>query len=117
MVDEWPLRDQGIALDTPSVGRVTRVSLGALSGSIDMSQEKTTYLGPMLLTLIAGAVLGAAVVALTTPKTGRELRGDLKDFGRRARWKAERIAQGFRGEAAAPELERDLADAVNDLRG
>jgi hypothetical protein len=36
-----------------------------------------------LLALVGGAALGAAVVALTTPKTGREVRNALKNSARR----------------------------------
>src|SRR6478609_3836255 len=54
-----------------------------------MNQESTSSsMGPMLLTFLAGAAVGAVVVALTTPKTGQELRGDLKDLARRAKRKA-----------------------------
>jgi len=81
-----------------------------------MNQEKSTYLGPMVLTLIVGAAIGAVVVALTTPRTGRELRGELKAFGRRTPWKAGNLARAFRGvEAEAKDL--DLSEALNDSRG
>ena len=45
-----------------------------------MSEPKTSSYGPTLLTFLAGAAVGAVVVALTTPKTGPELRGNLKDL-------------------------------------
>ncbi|HWQ09808.1 MAG TPA: hypothetical protein VN436_11885 [Holophaga sp.] len=54
-----------------------------------MSEERGS-LGTSLLIFLAGAALGAAVVALTTPKTGPELRGDLKGLGGRVR---ERISK------------------------
>jgi gas vesicle protein len=38
-------------------------------------------LGTSLLIFLAGAAVGAAVVALTTPKTGAELRNDLREAG------------------------------------
>ncbi|BDU78753.1 YtxH domain-containing protein [Mesoterricola sediminis] len=38
-------------------------------------------------------ILGAAVVALTTPKSGPELRSDLKDLGIRVRDRARRLGQ------------------------
>lgn len=47
-----------------------------------MSEERS-LLGTSLLVFLAGAAVGAAVVALTTPKTGPELRGDLKGLGNR----------------------------------
>ncbi len=37
--------------------------------------------GTTMIVFLAGAALGALAVALTTPKTGPELRGDLKDLG------------------------------------
>ena len=45
-----------------------------------MSEEHGT-IGTSLLVFLAGAAVGAALVALTTPKTGADLRGDLKDLG------------------------------------
>jgi gas vesicle protein len=47
-------------------------------------------LGTNLLIFLAGAAVGAAVVALTTPKTGPELRADLKEAGGKIK---ERIAK------------------------
>lgn len=41
--------------------------------------------GGLLLGFLAGAAAGAVLVALTTPRTGPELRGDLKDLARRAK--------------------------------
>jgi gas vesicle protein len=43
----------------------------------------------MLFSMIGGAVLGAVAVALTTPKTGREVRGTLKSAARRLRGRLE----------------------------
>lgn len=45
-----------------------------------MSDERGMASTSMIV-FLAGAALGALVVALTTPKTGPELRGDLKDLG------------------------------------
>lgn len=45
-----------------------------------MSDEHGS-IGTSLLVFLAGAAVGAAIVALTTPKTGPELRGDLKGLG------------------------------------
>jgi gas vesicle protein len=91
-----------------------------------MSQESNSSLGPLMLTFIAGAAIGATVVALLTPKTGPELRGDLRAFGRRAKRKAGEMADQA-GEAldgilertgnAATDLKRGITDSVNDLRG
>jgi gas vesicle protein len=40
-----------------------------------------------MLALLGGAALGAIVMALVTPKTGREVRGTLKAAARRLRGK------------------------------
>lgn len=57
-----------------------------------MSQEHASLNGPalgtMALTFLAGAAVGAIVVALTTPKSGPELRSDLKGMGNRLRRRA-----------------------------
>jgi gas vesicle protein len=91
----------------------------------------------MLLTFLAGAAVGAVVVALTTPKTGPELRGDLKDFSRRAKGKAGELTDDAceayddmkeravlaatdmkqRTVLAANDLKRGVSDAAKDLRG
>ncbi len=47
--------------------------------------------GSTLLFFLLGAAVGAVVVALTTPKSGRELRGDLKDMSNKVRDKARRL--------------------------
>lgn len=49
-----------------------------------MSDDRGS-LGTSLLIFLAGAAVGAAVVALTTPKTGPELRADLKGVGGKVR--------------------------------
>lgn len=49
-----------------------------------MSEERGS-IGTSLLIFLAGAAVGAAVVALTTPKTGPEVRADLKDLGSRVK--------------------------------
>ena len=102
-----------------------------------MSQENSAPMGPMLLTFLAGATLGAVLVALTTPKTGPELRGDLKDLANRAKRKAGDLADDAsvawddmkertvlaandmkqRTVLAAGDLKRGVSDAAKDLRG
>ncbi len=102
-----------------------------------MSQDNNAPMGPMLLTFLAGATLGALVVALTTPKSGPELRGDLKDLACRAKRKASDLAEDAyealddmkertavaagdmkqRTVLAAGDLKRGVTDAVKDLRG
>jgi gas vesicle protein len=80
----------------------------------------------MVLAFIAGAALGAVVMALTTPKSGPELRGDLKGLARRAKLKAGGYADDAsdaledlkdRAGLAVDDLKRGMADAANDLRG
>jgi gas vesicle protein len=80
----------------------------------------------MLLTFLAGATVGAVVVALTTPKTGPQLRGNPKDLAHRAKCKADELAIGAGGawdemkertNLAAGDLKRGLTDAASDLRG
>ena len=48
-------------------------------------REPQGTLGTSLLLFLAGVALGAVAAALTTPKTGPELRGDLKGLGNRLR--------------------------------
>ena len=82
--------------------------------------------GTLVLTFLAGAAVGAVVVALTTPKTGPQLRGDIKDLAKRTKEKAGHLA----GEAsevlgglkdrtsmAAQDIKRGFADSLRDLRG
>lgn len=55
-----------------------------------MSDDRGS-IGTPLLIFLAGAAVGAAIVALTTPKTGPELRGDLKDLGIRMKDRVSRL--------------------------
>jgi len=48
-------------------------------------REESGMFGTSLLVFLAGAAVGAAVAALTTPKTGPELRGDIKGLGNKLR--------------------------------
>lgn len=59
-----------------------------------------------LLMFLAGAATGAVVMALTSPKSGPELRDELEQFGQRIRGKATQVA-GRAKEAAEDVLERD----------
>lgn len=56
-----------------------------------MSDDRN--LGTSLLVFLAGAAVGAAVVALTTPKTGAEVRGDLKDMGHKLKDQVSRLKE------------------------
>ncbi len=91
-----------------------------------MNDSKANYTGPMIMTFLAGAIVGAVVVALTTPKTGPELRGDLKDLTARAKRKAGQLTDDAcdtwddlkgRTVLAAGDLKRGVTDAAQDLRG
>jgi len=91
-----------------------------------MSQENCSTMGTTLLTFLAGAAVGAVVVALTTPKTGPQLCGDLKDLALSAKQKAGGMADGAsaawddvkgRSAHAANDLKRGVTDAVSDLKG
>ena len=94
-----------------------------------MNQETRPSSSPMpgmLLTFLAGAALGAVVLALVTPKSGPDLRGDLKDLADRARRNARDLSGrvlgqgddlGDRARQASGDFQRGLADAVNDLGG
>ncbi len=53
--------------------------------------EERGSLGTSMLVFLAGAAVGAAVVALTTPKTGPELRGDIKGFGNKIKDRLSRL--------------------------
>ena len=57
-----------------------------------MSEERGS-IGTSLILFLAGAAVGAAVVALTTPKTGPELRGDLKGFGNKIKDRFSRLRE------------------------
>jgi len=91
-----------------------------------MNQENTnSSMGPMLLTFIAGVAVGAVITALVTPKSGPELRGDLKDAAARARRKAADLARGAseamddlkeRSRLAAADLKRGITDSVTHLK-
>jgi gas vesicle protein len=50
-----------------------------------MAENHDSSLGTLLTVFLAGAALGAVVVALTTPKRGEELREDLADLLERLR--------------------------------
>jgi gas vesicle protein len=79
----------------------------------------------MLLMFIAGVAVGAVVAALVTPKSGPEMRGDLKDAAARARRKVADLAKDAsvavadmkeRGRLAAADLKRGIADSVTHLK-
>lgn len=71
-----------------------------------MQQESPSVRGTILLSLLGGAALGAIVVALTTPKTGQEVRGSLKSVVNRFR------ARNVDAEEALDELADELIEAL-----
>ena len=91
-----------------------------------MSENNSSSpIGNMLLTFLAGAAVGAVVVALTTPKSGPDLRGNLKDLARRAKCKAEDLADDASGTwddlkdsatVAVEDVKRNVSAAARDLR-
>jgi gas vesicle protein len=65
-----------------------------------MSEERGS-IGTPLLIFLAGAAVGAAVVALSTPKSGPELRGDLKDLGMKVKDRISRLRSNEEEKAEA----------------
>jgi len=63
-----------------------------------MSEDRGS-LGTSLVVFLAGAAVGAAVVALLTPKSGPELRADLRDLGGKLKDQVDRL----RGECCCKE--------------
>jgi gas vesicle protein len=88
-------------------------------------EESSSSIGPMLLTFAAGVAIGAVIAALVTPKSGPEIRGDLKDVAARAKRKAADLAKEAaevlddlkeRSRLAAADLKRGIADSVTHLK-
>jgi gas vesicle protein len=50
--------------------------------------EESNNLGTGILLFLLGAAAGAVVVALTTPKTGPDLRSDIRDLSARLKRRA-----------------------------
>jgi len=69
-------------------------------GSGNQLAAPRCWAGGLLLTFLAGAVAGGILVALTAPKTGAELRGDLKGFAHLEKWMADGSAGEGRGAGA-----------------
>ena len=64
-----------------------------------MSDERGYSTGTLLIAFLAGAIAGAAVAVLVSPKSGPEMRESLKGLTKdgRARRAIERAAQAARG--------------------
>jgi gas vesicle protein len=69
--------------------------------------DSNESMGNGLLFFLLGAAVGAAVVALITPKSGPELRADLKDFGTHLRDKARKAGSDLAGKACAASEDTD----------
>jgi gas vesicle protein len=89
------------------------------------NETPSPALGPILLAFLAGAAAGAVLVALTTPKSGPDLRGDIKDLARRAKLRTRGMAHDASGAwqdlkertlLAAADLRHGVADSVHDLK-
>ena len=53
-----------------------------------MRIDSRSYLSATLFTLLGSATIGAITVALTTPRTGREVRNSVRKLGSRLRGQA-----------------------------
>lgn len=62
-----------------------------------MREHSGSTIGESLMLFVAGAAIGGLLVALNTPRTGPELREDLKGLGRRVRNRAEGLEQEAEG--------------------
>jgi len=78
-----------------------------------MSENNAPTVVPVLLTFLAGAAIGAIVVALTTPKSGPRLRKELKDLARHGEGKAHGVAEPLPG---AKPVKKQAGRAPGDLR-
>jgi gas vesicle protein len=90
-----------------------------------MNEEKTSTGSLVALSFIGGALLGALAVALTTPKSGPEVRDAIKGLGRRAKdgvgllgdqagavWDETMV----RTERSVTDLQRAVNEAAEDFR-
>jgi gas vesicle protein len=75
-----------------------------------MSDSKEALSNGLLFFLL-GAAVGAVVVALVTPKSGPDLRADLKDMGNRVKDKAMRVGSELR--AGAQEVAGNAMDEAS----
>lgn len=58
-----------------------------------MKDQTEVSISGIMLSFLAGAVVGAVVAALVTPKSGPETRKDLLELGRRAKDKAKAVSE------------------------
>jgi len=80
-----------------------------------MNQEQPSSLNSSLLCFLAGAVVGAVVIAFATPKKGSDLRADLSGLGRRARRKVGDLAQQVKGACDASEDREEDCSGEHDV--
>ncbi|MDR3672642.1 MAG: YtxH domain-containing protein [Holophaga sp.] len=76
-----------------------------------MSEDRGA-LGTNMLMFLLGAAAGAVVVALVTPKSGPELRADVKDLAVRLKRKAEAA-----GKALCPECGQETEPGSGEAEG
>ena len=79
-----------------------------------MRESQSSSMGEALMLFLAGAAVGGLLVALNTPKTGNELREDLRGLGRRAQRKASDLAEDMEG--AWDRLKTSGEDALEAAR-
>jgi gas vesicle protein len=91
-----------------------------------MNTENHSSLGTLTLTFLAGAAVGAVVMALVSPRSGPELRESLETLARRAKRKVGHLTEDAEGAwdelktrsaQAAEDLKRGVAASIRDLRG
>lgn len=91
-----------------------------------MNHPQRSSTAMSILIFLAGAALGAVVLALTTPKTGPRLRADLKRLAGRGRHRARMAMAGLRGDSDRskrrfvwnkPDPGRRFSVSVDDLPG
>lgn len=75
-----------------------------------MRDNPSGSVGESLMLFLAGAAIGGLLVALNTPKSGPELREDLRGWGRQARRKASDLAEDVEG--AWDRLKREAGEKV-----
>lgn len=79
-----------------------------------MKDQTEVSTSGILLSFLAGAVVGAVVAALVTPKSGPENRRDLLELGRRAKDKAKAVTEQV-GEVLA-KTKAEATQTMADLK-
>lgn len=79
-----------------------------------LKEENEVSMSGILLSFLAGAVVGAVVAALVTPKSGPENRRDLLELGRRAKDKAKAVTDQV-GEVLA-KTKAEASQTMADLK-